>query len=99
METERIRAEERERIRAEERAEERFRAAEDRRREDRRFQMQMQQQMQMMMLLVNPRAIPQVPQFHTPTTQSVVDSPEVVCEGFDGQDIINLELMKRTTGV
>ena len=95
METERIRAEERERIRAEER----FRAAEDRRRDDQRFQMQMQQQMQMMMLLVNPRAIPQVPQFHTPKNQSVVNSPEEECEGFDGQDIINYELMKRTTGV
>ena len=59
----------------------------------------MQMQMQIIMLLVNSRAISQVPQFHTPKTQSVVNSPEEDFQGFDGQDIINFEKMKRTTGV
>ena len=91
LETERMRAEARERIRQEERADER-------RREDQRFQLQMQ--MMMMMMMMNPNRINAPSHLSTPslTQASVQSSPEPAPQ-FDGQDFLERELLKRTTGV
>jgi len=102
LETERLRAEERMRIQMESdkrQAEERERhREEDRRRDDQRFQMQMM----MMANLMNPNRqhhhLPFVPLNHTPTTVNSMESREEKCE-FDGQDIIEAELIRKTTGV
>ena len=86
LESERMRAEERERIRQDERADER-------RREGNRFQMQMQ----MMMMMMNP------PRFPGPTspplTQESVTSSPGPAPQFDGQDFLERELLRRTSGV
>jgi hypothetical protein len=89
LETERMRAEERERIRQEERADER-------RREDQRFQLQMQ----MMMMMMNPNRLNAPGHLASPslTQASVQSSPEPAPQ-FDGQDFLERELLKRTTGV
>ena len=85
LESERMRVEERERIRQDERADER-------RREDNRFQMQMQ-----MMMMMNP------PRFPGPTspplTQESVTSSPGPAPQFDGQDFLERELLRRTSGV
>ena len=86
MESDKRQAEERERHREE-----------DRRRDDQRFQMQMM----MMMNLMNPnRQLHNLPFFslnHTPTTvNSMETSREEKCE-FDGKDIIEFELLRRTS--
>jgi len=78
-----------------------MRAEERERREDRRFQMQM-----MMMNLMNQNRQPSSsinpPAFapiHAPMTQDSVNSSQDVTGEFDGQDFLNMELMKRTTGI
>jgi hypothetical protein len=90
LESERMRAEERERIRQEERSDER-------RREDHRFQMQMQM---MMMMMMNSNRLNAPGHLTTPslTQASVQSSPEPAPQ-FDGQDFLERELLKRTTGV
>jgi hypothetical protein len=89
LESERMRAEERERIRQDERADER-------RREDHRFQMQMQMQMMMM----NPSRFPGPGTVSSPPlTQASVTSSPATAPQFDGQDFLNLELLRRTSGV
>ena len=89
LETERMRAEERERIRQEERADER-------RREDHRFQLQMQ----MMMMMMNPNRVNAPGHLASPSlTQTSVQSSPATAPQFDGQDFLNMELMRRTTGV
>ena len=96
LETERMRAEERERIRQEEyriRQEER---ADERRREDHRFNMQMQ----MMMVMMKPQVTAPIPPFTQPAySQSSQTSSQGIDGEFDGQSIIELELLRRTTGV
>ena len=90
LETERMRAEERERIRQEERADER-------RREDHRFQLQMQM---MMMMMMNPNRLNTPGHLASPSlTQASVQSSPATAPQFDGQDFLNLELLRRTTGV
>jgi len=98
--TERLRAEERERIRI---AEERVRhdeRADERRRDEHRFQMQQQFQMQMMMLMMNPsRVHAPGPAPTPPLTQTSVTSSPAAAAQFDGQNFLNLELLRRTSGV
>jgi len=89
LESERMRAEERERIRQDERADER-------RREDHRFQMQMQ----MMMMMINPPRFPAPGTVSSPPlTQTSVTSSPATAPQFDGQDFLERELLRRTTGV
>ena len=85
MESERLRAEERERIRQEE-------CADERRREDNRFMM--------MMMMLNPNRHQGFPStFPPPLTQDSTTSSPAASAQFDGQDFLNAELMRRTTGV
>jgi hypothetical protein len=98
LETERMRAEERERVRV---AEERVRQeerADERRRDEHRFQMQQQFQMQMMMLMMNPSRVPP-PLLTPPLTQTSVNSSPSAPAQFDGQDFLERELLRRTSGV
>jgi hypothetical protein len=59
-------------------------------------------QMMMMANMMNPNRqhhhLPFVPLNHTPTTVNSMESREEKCE-FDGQDIIEAELIRKTTGV
>jgi len=83
-----MRAEEREKIRQEERADER-------RREDHRFQMQMQ-----MIIMMNPNRFYAPGHVASPSlTQASVQSSPATATQFDGQDFLNLELLRRTSGV
>jgi len=92
LESERLRAEERERIRQEERADERRREKEERRREDNRFMM--------MMMMLNPNRHQDFPStVPPPLTQDSINSSPAASAQFDGQDFLNAELMRRTTGV
>ena len=86
LETERMRAEEKERIREEKERIRQQERADDRRREDQRFMM--------MMMLLKPQhpVAPTIP----PATQ---DSQSSGPYEFDGQDTIEQELIRRTTGV
>jgi len=89
LETERMRSEERERILQDERADERLR-------EDHRFQLQMQ----MMMMMMNPSRhhAPILP-LSPPLTQPSQTSSPTTAPQFDDQDFLNLELLRRTSGV
>ena len=96
LETERLRSEERERIRQEERADsERIRQqerADERRREDQRFQM-------FMMMMMKPQPHSSSSSNEAPTSQLSQGSSQGMQGEFDGQDTIELELIRRTTGV
>ena len=101
LETERLRAEERLQMENESRrAEERYRIREENRRSyDQRFQMQMMMMMNLMNTNRQHYHSPFDAQNHTPTTvNSVETSQDMQCE-FDGQDIIESELLRRTSGV
>jgi len=90
LESEHMRAEEMERIRQDERADER-------RREDHRFQMQMQM---MMMMMMNPPRFPAPGTVSSPPlNQTSVTSSPATAPQFDGQDFLERELLRRTTGV
>jgi microcompartment protein CcmL/EutN len=86
LETERMRAEEKERIREEKERIRQQERADDRRREDQRFMM--------MMMLLKPQhpVAPTIP-------HSTQDSQSSSQYEFDGQDTIEKELIRRTTGV
>ena len=85
LESERLRAEERERICQEERADERLG-------EDNRFMM--------MMMMMNPNRHHRFSStFPPPLTQDSTTSSPAASVQFDGQDFLNAELMRRTTGV
>ena len=88
LETERMRAEEKERIREEKERIRRQERADDWRREDLRFMMMM------MMMLLKPQhpVAPTIP-------HSTQDSQSSSQYEFDGQDTIEKELIRRTTGV
>ena len=86
LETERIRSKERERICQYERADER-------RRGDHRFQLQMQ-----MMMNPSRHHAPILPSSPPLTQPSQTSSPSTAPQ-FDGQDFLNLELLRRTSGV
>jgi hypothetical protein len=96
LESERMRAEERERIREEKERIRQDERADERRREDNRFQMQMQ----MMMMMMNPPRFPGPTTVSSPplTQESVTSSPGPVPQ-FDGQDFLERELLRRTSGV
>ena len=97
LESERMRAEERERIREEKERIRQDERADERRREDNRFQMQMQM---MMMMMMNPPRFPGTTTVSSPplTQESVTSSPGPVPQ-FDGQDFLERELLRRTSGV
>jgi len=111
LEAERMRAEERERVRLMEREEAmllrqqekeeamrlRQEERETERRREERFQLQLQQQQMNMMMFLYPRPGIAPRTFHTPMTQNSSQESEDVIEGFDGNDIIEAELIKKTT--
>ena len=111
LEAERMRAEERERVRLMEREEAmllrqqekeeamrlRQEERETERRREERFQLQLQQQQMNMMMFLYPRPGIAPRTFHTPRTQNSSQESEDVIEGFDGNDIIEAELIKKTT--
>ena len=62
--------------------------------------MQQQFQMQMMMLMMNPSRVHAPGPVSTPPfTQTSVNSSPSAPAQFDGQDFLNLELLRRTSGV
>ena len=88
LETERMRAEEKERIQEEKERIRQQECADDWRREDQRFMM-------MMMLKPQHPVAPIIP----PPIQDSLSSSQVMDYEFDGQDTIEQELIRRTTGV
>ena len=91
LESERLRAEERKRIRQEKRADERRREKEERRREDNRL---------MMMMMMNPnRHHGFSSSFLLPLTQYSTTSSPAASAQFDGQDLLNEELIRRNSGL
>ena len=95
LETERMRAEEREWIRQEEYRILQEERADKRRREDHRFNMQMQ----MMMVMLKPQVSAPIPVYSTALTQSSQTSSQGIDGEFDGQALLELELLRRTTEV
>ena len=97
METERLHSEERERIRQEERSDSEMirqqERADERRPEDQRFQMFM------MMMMMKPQPRSSSSSNEAPTSQLSQGSSQGMKGEFDGQDTVELELIRRTSGV
>ena len=96
LETERMRAEERERICQEEYRICQEERADERRREDHRFNMQIQ----MMMVMLKPQVTAPIPPFTQPAlTRRSQTSSQGIDGEFDGQAVLDLELLRRKTEV